>query len=65
MLTIEQIRAGLKDRKLRVVSKETGIHYNTIYMVASGKHDNPGYQVIKKLSDYLTNGVQNVITESD
>lgn len=55
MMTIEEIREGLKDRKLKEVSKRTGLHYNTVCAVANGKKKNPMYNVVESLSNYLTN----------
>ena len=54
MLKLEDIRAALRDRKLTAVASATGLHYNTILSVASGSNNNPSYDVIKRLSDYLT-----------
>lgn len=53
MLTIEQIRDALRDRRLAVVAEGTGLHYNTILGVREGKTD-PAYSVAKALSDYLS-----------
>lgn len=52
MMTIEQIKEALKDRKLTVVAEKTGLSYDTVRRVAAGDSD---YHVstIKKLSDYL------------
>lgn len=54
MLSLEQIVERLNDRKLTVVAEVTGLHYNTVYRVATGKIADPSYGVVKKLSDYLT-----------
>ena len=54
MMDLEQIREGLKDRKLTEVAKNTGLHYNTVRAVASGHKTNPMYNVAKVLSDYLS-----------
>lgn len=53
MLTLDQIRAALRDRRLSKVAEATGLHYNTIREVRDNPNANPTYKVIKVLSDYL------------
>ena len=53
MLTLDQIRAALRDRRLSKVAEATGLHYNTIREVRDNPDANPTYKVIKALSDYL------------
>lgn len=53
MLTIEQIRAALRDRRLSIVAAATGLHYNTIRCVRDGLSPNHSYKVLKALSDYF------------
>jgi hypothetical protein len=53
MMTIDQIRQALQDRKLAVVSDATGLHYNTIYKIKSGTNTNPSYETMRVLSAYL------------
>lgn len=53
MLNLRQIREALSDRRLDIVSEHTGIHRNTIAAIRSGKAENPSYDTIRKLSDYL------------
>lgn len=53
MLTIEEVRERLQDRKLRVVSEQVGLAYDTVWRVKSGKSKRISYDVIKVLSDYL------------
>ncbi len=52
MLPLEKIQEKLKDRRLRIVAAETGLHHNTVYLISKGK-GNPTYETMKKLSDYL------------
>lgn len=52
-LELDKIRERLTDRKLTVVAKRTGLHYNTVYRIANGSSKDPAYSVIKRLSDYL------------
>jgi hypothetical protein len=53
MMTLEQIREKLKDRKLMAVSESTGLAYNTVWRVSAGKTTSVSYDVVKRLSDYL------------
>lgn len=57
MLTIDKIKSMLADRRLDVVSRETGLHRNTLAAIRDGKHRNPTYKTMKCLSEYLTRGV--------
>lgn len=52
MLTLEQIRERMRDRKVTVVADAIGVHANTVYRAlnADGK---PSYETVKLLSDYL------------
>jgi len=54
MLTLDEIRNLLGDRRIPVVSERTGIPHSTIYAVRDGRSANPTYAVLKALSDYLT-----------
>lgn len=51
MLTVEQIKAGLKDMNLRAVAKSCGLHENTVYSFM--RSDDPRTRTAEKLSDYL------------
>lgn len=53
MLTLDEIRKGLKDRRLLVVAQATGIHANTLREVRDNPLANPTYKVFKTLNDYL------------
>lgn len=53
MLTIEEIQALLKDRKLNAVAKVCEISYPTILKIANGPHKQVSYEMVKKVSDYL------------
>ena len=58
MLTLEQIRHLLRDRNLRDVARESGLHYNVIYRLANDAVKNPSYETTKRISDYLTGGAK-------
>jgi len=53
MLTIEQIRLALRDRRISMVAAATGLHYNTVRFIRDSRIVNPSYKVLKALSDYL------------
>ena len=53
MSSINEIRAKLKDRRLTVVAEQTGLHYNTVWRIATGRNSDPSYGVVKRLAEYL------------
>ena len=53
MMTLEEVREQLLDRRIDMVADATGLHYSTVYDVRSGKNKNPTYSTIKALSDYF------------
>lgn len=53
MLSLEQIKLALQDRRPSVVSEATGLSYPTIAAIRDGLNVNPTLNVIQKLSDYL------------
>jgi hypothetical protein len=53
MMTLEQIRRQLQDRRPGLVAKETGLHFNTVRAIRDDPNANPTYKAIKALSDYL------------
>lgn len=52
MLSIEQIKKALHDRRIRMVAKACGISYQAIYNILNGI-SRPTEKTLKKLSDYL------------
>lgn len=58
MMTLEQIRAALADRRISMVAQATGLHVNTVIEVKNSPQANPTYRVLKALSDYLSNPQQ-------
>lgn len=54
MLTLEDIQARLKDRKLKKVAESVGLAYATVWRVATNRAPDVSYLVVKKLSDYFT-----------
>ena len=53
MMTLDEIRAALSDRRLTAVSEATGVHRNTLSQIRSGRLKNPSYETIARLSNYL------------
>jgi len=53
LLSLEDIQRLLKDKRLYVVSNETGLSFPTIKKMADGKKENFTYKTIKAISDYL------------
>jgi hypothetical protein len=53
MYTLEQIRTQLQDRRLGMIVKATGIHYNTLKDIRDNADANPTYKVLALLNDYL------------
>jgi len=53
MLTLDEIRRRLQDRRPGRVAEACGLHINTILAIRDNKDANPTYRVIKALSDYL------------
>lgn len=59
MMTLEQIRTALADRRMNAVSEATGLHYNTVRDVIMNTDSNPTYRVVKLLNDYLVGESEN------
>jgi transcriptional regulator with XRE-family HTH domain len=53
MLNIKQIKEALKTASLSTCAKETGIHYQQVWRIASGIDTNPQYRTLEKLSDWV------------
>ena len=53
LLSLEDIKRLLKDKRLYVVSNATGLSFPTLKKMADGKKENFTYKTIKAISDYL------------
>ena len=53
MLTLEQIRDELDDKNLAEIGRSLGITRAYLAALRGGLRLNPGYTLIKRLSDYL------------
>jgi len=56
MMTIEQIKLALRDRRLSVVAKNTGISYGTLLAIRDNPDANPGIRILQVLDSYLRDG---------
>ena len=56
MLTLEQIKEALRDRRPKMVAEATGLHPNTVRDVRDNPKANPTYSVMLALSTYLESG---------
>jgi len=54
MMTLDEVRRALADRRLDRVAEATGLHPNTIWAIRVGRNRNPSYATMEALSDYLT-----------
>ncbi len=52
-MTIDQIRAALKDRNLKEVERQTGIPYVTLSRIRNGHALNSRYETVRVLVEYL------------
>lgn len=53
MKDLEEIRRKLKDRRLYMVAKATGVTYQTLLDIREGKTKNPTILTIEKLKGYF------------
>lgn len=53
LLTIEQVKQKLQDRRLEVVALATGLHYNTLRYIRDTHKKNVKYETLEKLSIYF------------
>lgn len=53
MMTLNQIKALLRDRRLDVVSDATGLHRNTLAYIRDSEGANPTEKTLAALSGYF------------
>lgn len=53
MLTFQEIRERLQDRRLDAVAEATGLHPNSIARIRDGKNNDPKHSTLAALSAYL------------
>jgi transcriptional regulator with XRE-family HTH domain len=55
MAKLDEIRQRLQDRRLDVIAERTGISRNTLYRIRQGLVENPEYETVRRLEEYLRN----------
>lgn len=59
MMTLDNIKRLLADRRLDIVSAATSVNRNTLAAIRDGKNQNPTLRTMQRLSDYFSGtGVQ-------
>lgn len=58
LLSLEQIKAALADRRISAVAAATGLHANTLHQIKNGRQTNPSLRTLTILSDYLIRQTQ-------
>jgi len=53
MMSLDEVRGRLRDRRISIVAAEARVHRNTISAIVSGRSLNPSYRVMKALTDYF------------
>ena len=53
MLTLEEIKGKLADRRLDAVALATGLHVNSIARIRDGRNLNPKHSTLAALSAYF------------
>ena len=53
LLSLKEIQLLLKDKRLYIVSKATGLSFPTLKKMADGKEENFTIKTIKSISDYF------------
>jgi transcriptional regulator with XRE-family HTH domain len=61
LLSLEQIKAALADRRISAVAAATGLHANTLHQIKKGRQTNPSLRTITILSDYLIRQTQPIL----
>ena len=62
MLSLDQIRLALKDRRIDMVRDGTGLGYHTILAIRDGKTTDPNHSTVLALSNYLERTAQTAKT---
>ena len=59
MMTLDNIKRLLADRRLDIVSAATSVNRTTLAAIRDGKNQNPTLRTMQRLSDYFSGtGVQ-------
>lgn len=52
-MQLEELREKLKPFNLKEVAKATGMNYQKVYWIASGRSTNPSYESVSTLVKFL------------
>ena len=55
MMTLEQIRYELQDRRAKIVADAIGVRVATVIDIREGRIKDPRYSTIQRLSQYFEN----------
>lgn len=55
-MQLEELRQRLKFYNLRAVALATGIEYQKVYWIASGRRKNPDYATVQRLIAFVNGG---------
>ena len=58
LLSLEQIKVALADRRISAVAAATGLHANTLHQIKKGRQTTPSLRTLTILSDYLIRQTQ-------
>lgn len=61
LLSLEQIKAALADRRISSVAAATGLHANTLHQIKKGINVNPSLRTVTILSQYLIRQTQPIL----
>ena len=61
MLTLEIITEKLQDRMPAAIAEATGLSADTVWRVKTGRHTAVSYDTVRRLSDYLTGELTDVV----
>ena len=53
MMTLDEIRTKLKDRKLSMVAEATGLSRQAVHNVITGRTPKPSFDTVRRLVEYL------------
>lgn len=56
MMSIEEIREALMDRRLIAVAEKTGVSYGTLLAIRDNPDANPGIRILQVLDSYFRFG---------
>lgn len=55
-MTLEELKNALQKMNLAQVSRDTGIHHNTLVRIKNNETMKPSYVIVATLIDYIESG---------